>query len=38
LIFLTAWVIPFPKSKLLHRLFKDLPEINVPGLDWKIST
>ena len=35
LIFLTVWVIPFPKSKLLHRFFKDLPEINVPGLEWK---
>jgi len=34
LIFLTAWVIPFPKSKLLHRIFKDLPEISVPGLEW----
>jgi len=35
LIFLTAWVIPFPKSNLLHRFFKDLPDIDVPGLDWK---
>ncbi|MCL1921196.1 MAG: sugar transferase [Kiritimatiellaeota bacterium] len=33
LIFLTAWVIPFPKSRLLHRIFKDLPDIDVPGLE-----
>ena len=32
IIFLTAWVILFPKSRLLHRVFKDLPEIHVPGL------
>ena len=32
LIFLTAWVIVFPKSRLLYRIFKDLPEIDVPGL------
>lgn len=32
IIFLTAWAIPFPKSNLLHRVFKDLPEIHVPGL------
>jgi lipopolysaccharide/colanic/teichoic acid biosynthesis glycosyltransferase len=32
LIFLTAWVIVFPKSGLLHRVFRDLPEIDVPGL------
>jgi len=35
LIFLTAWVIVFPKSCLLHRIFKDLPAIDVPGLAWK---
>ena len=32
LIFHTAWAILFPKSTLLHRTFKDLPPINVPGL------
>jgi lipopolysaccharide/colanic/teichoic acid biosynthesis glycosyltransferase len=26
LIFLTAWVIVFPKSELVYRIFKDLPE------------
>ena len=26
LIFLTAWVIIFPESKLLHKVFQDLPE------------
>ena len=26
LIFLTAWVIIFPKSELVYRIFKDLPE------------
>jgi len=31
IIFLTAWVIVFPKSRLLHRVFKDLPEIAPPG-------
>lgn len=35
LIFVTAWVILFPDSRLLHRLFPDLPEIHVPGLVWK---
>ena len=34
LIFLTAWVILFPKSQLLHKVFKDLPDIDVPGLVW----
>ncbi|MEI7900998.1 MAG: hypothetical protein WCK89_12165 [bacterium] len=33
LMFLTAWVIVFPKSRLLHRVFKDLPEVKVPGLE-----
>ena len=33
LIFLTAWVIVFPRSRLLHRWFKDLPAIDVPGLE-----
>jgi len=32
IIFLTAWVIVFPKSRLLHRVFRDLPKIEVPGL------
>ncbi len=32
LIFLTAWVILFPQSRLMHRVFKDLPEVKVPGL------
>jgi lipopolysaccharide/colanic/teichoic acid biosynthesis glycosyltransferase len=32
IIFLTAWVIVFPKSDLLHKVFKDLPDVNVPGL------
>jgi lipopolysaccharide/colanic/teichoic acid biosynthesis glycosyltransferase len=32
IIFLTAWVIVFPKSRLLHRVFEDLPKIEVPGL------
>ncbi|MCL1887985.1 MAG: sugar transferase [Kiritimatiellaeota bacterium] len=35
LVFLTAWAIPFPGNRLLHRLFKDLPDIDVPGLAWK---
>lgn len=33
IIFLTAWVIVFPKSKLLNKVFKDLPAISVPGLE-----
>ena len=33
IIFLTAWVIVFPKSRLLRRVFKDLPQIDVPGLE-----
>jgi lipopolysaccharide/colanic/teichoic acid biosynthesis glycosyltransferase len=33
LIFLTAWVIVFPKSRLLHKAFRDLPAIRVPGLE-----
>jgi lipopolysaccharide/colanic/teichoic acid biosynthesis glycosyltransferase len=32
IIFLTAWVILFPKSRLLYRVFRDLPKIEVPGL------
>lgn len=32
IIFLTAWVIVFSKSQLLRRVFKDLPDLNVPGL------
>jgi lipopolysaccharide/colanic/teichoic acid biosynthesis glycosyltransferase len=35
IIFLTAWVIVFPQSQLLHVVFKDLPVIQVPGLRWK---
>lgn len=33
LIFLTAWVIVFPQSRLLHNVFRDLPAIRVPGLE-----
>ncbi len=33
IIFLTAWVIVFPKSALLRKVFKDLPAISVPGLE-----
>ena len=33
IIFLTAWVILFPKSTLLRKVFKDLPDIFVPGLN-----
>ncbi len=33
IIFLTAWVIVFPKSRLLRRVFRDLPELKVPGLE-----
>ncbi|MBM4164112.1 MAG: sugar transferase [Lentisphaerae bacterium] len=32
IIFLTAWVIVFPTSRLLRRVFRDLPKIEVPGL------
>lgn len=32
IIFLTAWVIVFPKTRLLRRVFKDLPAMDVPGL------
>jgi lipopolysaccharide/colanic/teichoic acid biosynthesis glycosyltransferase len=28
IIFLTAWVVVFPKSRLVYRVFKDLPERN----------
>lgn len=34
LVFLTAWVIFFPGSRLPQRLFRDLPRIQVPGLRW----
>lgn len=34
LIFLTAWVIVFPRSRLLHCWFRDLPELDVPGLEY----
>lgn len=33
IMFLTAWVILFPKSMLVHRLFPDLPEPNAELLD-----
>lgn len=33
LIFLTAWVIVFPKSRLLYKLFPTLPKVDVPGLE-----
>lgn len=33
LIFLTAWVIVFPQSRLVYRVFKDLPDVRVPGLE-----
>lgn len=33
IIFLTAWVIVFPQSRLLYRVFTDLPEVRVPGLE-----
>ena len=33
IIFLTAWVIVFPQSRLIYRVFKDLPEVRVPGLE-----
>ena len=33
LIFLTGWVILFPRSRLLHRWFRDLPTIAVPGME-----
>ena len=32
IIFMTAWVIVCPKSKLLPKIFKDLPAVDVPGL------
>lgn len=35
IIFLTAWVILLPKSRLLHRCFTDLPRLEVPGLERK---
>jgi lipopolysaccharide/colanic/teichoic acid biosynthesis glycosyltransferase len=28
LMFITGWVVLFPKSNLMHRIFKDLPELN----------
>jgi len=33
LIFLTGWVILFPRSRLLRRWFRDLPTIAVPGME-----
>lgn len=35
IIFVTAWVIIFPQSQMLHAVFGDLPAIRVPGLRWK---
>lgn len=32
IIFMTAWVIVFHQSRLIHKVFKDLPAISVPGL------
>ena len=32
LIFLTAWAIVFPQSRLLYRVFQDLPRVNMPGM------
>ena len=32
IIFLTAWVIVCPQSKLLYKVFRDLPDMKVPGL------
>ncbi len=26
LVFLTAWVVLFPKSELVHKIFSDLPD------------
>jgi lipopolysaccharide/colanic/teichoic acid biosynthesis glycosyltransferase len=37
LLFLTAWVILFPASRLLERLFRDLPAVDVPGLTFGCS-
>lgn len=34
IIFLTVWVILFPQSTVLRKIFKDLPDIHVPGLTW----
>jgi lipopolysaccharide/colanic/teichoic acid biosynthesis glycosyltransferase len=31
IIFLTAWVILFPSSKLMYSVFKDLPKRNIPS-------
>ena len=33
LMFLTGWVILFPRSRLLYRWFRDLPPIAVPGME-----
>jgi Sugar transferases involved in lipopolysaccharide synthesis len=32
IIFLTAWVIVCPQSKLLRKVFKDLPDVKIPGV------
>jgi Sugar transferases involved in lipopolysaccharide synthesis len=34
IIFLTAWSIVFPKSLLLHRVFEDMPDVKIPGLEF----
>jgi lipopolysaccharide/colanic/teichoic acid biosynthesis glycosyltransferase len=31
IIILTAWVILFPSSKLMYRVFKDIPKRNIPS-------
>lgn len=31
IIFLTAWVIVFPQSKLMYKVFKDLPKRSIPS-------
>ena len=36
IVFLTAWVIPFPKSKLPRRVFRDLPEDDLHSHDYGI--
>ena len=33
LMFLTGWAILFPRSRLLHRWFRDLPPLAVPGME-----
>lgn len=33
LMYLTGWVILFPRSRLLYRWFRDLPPVVVPGME-----